>query len=121
MGARAARLNDTTCSGKKLFSGWNAGDKTSAYVCDGAGNYRLQYHHDWGIHDGKVQSGLILYWNCRFTVDSGKGGVAQDKKNYIEQGMKHAMDRIGLKKYSYEIKSRNFIKFVRKKVNATDF
>ncbi|MCK4538986.1 MAG: hypothetical protein KAV42_09345 [Candidatus Krumholzibacteria bacterium] len=105
MGARAARLNDTACSGKKSFSGWDAGDKTSAYVCDEAGNYRLQYHHDWGIHDGKVQSGLILYWNCRFTVDGGRGGVAQDKKNYIEQGMKHAMDRIGLKKYSYEMLS----------------
>ncbi len=102
LGARAARRDDSHCSGKKSINGWDAGDKASAYAAKDAGNYRLHYLHDWGIHDNKLHSGLIIYWSCRYTVDAGQGGKKIDKKNYIEKGMKNAMDRIGLKKYQLE-------------------
>lgn len=102
LGARAAKIDDADCSRKGSFSGWDADDKKNAYVCDGAGNYRLHYLHDWGIFEGKVHSGLILYWNCRFEVSVAEGGTDADKTNYIEKGMKNAMDRNGLKKYQME-------------------
>ncbi|MCP4550263.1 MAG: hypothetical protein GY835_27705 [bacterium] len=102
LGARAAMKHDAVCSGRKAASGWSDADIASGYAAKGAGNYRLHYHHDWGFKNNKTYSGLILYWNCRFEVNSELGGKKADKRNYIEKGMQNAMERINLKEYQLE-------------------
>ncbi len=102
VGARAAKKDDADAGQKKLFNGWDAGDKTKAYVCDGAGYFDLQYLHNcaYDYTNNKIISALVRYWSCRFTL--GTGGTNTDITNYTEKGMKNAIDRIVSKDYQME-------------------
>jgi hypothetical protein len=102
LGARAAKLNDTTASGTKFFSGDVNADVDADYLMPGSGRFDLHYLHDGGFCDGKLHSALVLYWSCRYVVDDAQGGVDEDKPNYIKHGMKNAMVRYAAKDYHFE-------------------
>ena len=100
LGARAAKLEDTTISGRRTVFDQDA-DVTSNYV-HLKRRFALHYLH-YGATDGTtVYGALLTIWTARFLPDAGKGGTDAMVKTYREEGMERAMKRWNEKDYTFE-------------------
>lgn len=125
LGARAAKMNDGDISVQKRFD--QNSDVNNAYV-HMERVFDAYYLHYGGTDGTTVYGALVTYWSARFFYEDDADKVADlgldarftadkffkkrathrypaqlaDKRNYIEQGMKNAMDRWSEKDYQFE-------------------
>lgn len=112
LGARAAKLDDETCSCKTIFN--KASDVTDGYV-HRERNFD-QHFLNYGATDGKVvYHAMVSFWSTRlFCMDADAPGNWDhakaplsndyaDLRHYRDEGMKRAMARWNGKGYQFEL------------------
>lgn len=111
-GCRLAMCNDSEVHHFQDFFTNNASDKANAYGYNGTFHFELHYFHDCVLLDNKPLQYLFIYWNCRISKNSAKGGTDADVANHRKHGMTNAMERLN-KDYMLEKSSGSKDYFIR--------